>query len=681
MLDRISSPAQTDTTTQSENLAPPDPPETQRVDVFESISRRTELAFQASLTRFSVLGNSASTLPAQAPTTPASTIRQDVVDNIVESFEMTPSLSWQERLLYVLRDDKDLNLTQDEQTAVVGGLMDSILDKDYAAELLNITFLNFDANEVRNVPYDNQRFLAGIIGDAYQAGQISDSDLHQIAEQLGEEATEALVLNLTSNSNNVRSYGSHNVVEALGQQAESLGYDTAAALAFTSSESLILEHYSTPQAQRDAFAQVRDYIEKFDEGWERSGFYTDQTGESATVRSNFTQALLNASRLTANGNGYSQGEFDDLLKDLGPDLVNETIARATNVIGDDYFGNSLDALGDASQRIAQNSSGDDQKKWQLNADIAYTQSASLIRDNLTTPEARLATFDRLNQQLVDLRDDVQDAAGNYSLLKQPAILEGMTTLLEHSGPEIFNNKLNTGPDYKGQADLVQFFQSSIFSTSTSASVRTRLENVIDRYVTSALDAPGAESGLVGSDVGELYGAINVASQRAIEAAPSEQRSEIESFGRSLASKTIGAFGGKGLTALITALGVTTTGPIGIATTTIGGAIISKALDSLFGVNDKPPTRAQIEEAFVQAMIDSGIEVNLGESTLDALDDVYNQAIAALEREIGKYPVTSDRYGALDRQIAQLEQLRSTLDSGYLKTLTSSELQQELDRRE
>jgi hypothetical protein len=257
----------------------------------------------------------------------------------------------------------------------------------------------------------------------------------------------------------------------------------------------------------------------------------------------------------------------------------------------------------------------------------------------------------------------------------------MTTLLENSGPEILNNKLNTGPDYEGQADLVQFFQSSIFSTSTSASVRTRLENVIDRYVTSTLDAPGADSGLVGSDVGELFGALNVASQRAIEAAPSEQRSEIESFGRSLASKTIGAFGGKGLTALITALGVTTTGPIGIATTTIGGAIIGKALDSLFGVNDKPPTRDQIEEAFVQAMSDAGIEVNLGESTLDALDDVYNQAIAALEREIAKYPVTSDRYGTLDRQIAQLEQLRSTLDSGYLKTLNSSELQQELDRRE
>ena len=57
------------------------------------------------------------------------------------------------------------------------------------------------------------------------------------------------------------------------------------------------------------------------------------------------------------------------------------------------------------------------------------------------------------------------------------------------------------------------------------------------------------------------------------------------------------------------------------------------------------------------------------------------AIARLENEIRQYPSGSEEYRNLDRQIAQLEQLRSTLDSGYLKTITSAELQQELDRRE
>jgi len=678
LLDRVSPEPRIDNTTN--NKPAPAEPEVQPVQATESVARRTELAFQTSLARFNILSNFAPT-PAQTPSAPPRNIRQDVVDNIVKSFDNTPTLSWQDRLLYVLTDTEDLKLTHDEQVAVVGGLTDRMLKEDYADELLGMTFVNFDTPELRNVAYDNQKLVSGLIGDAYRAGYITDSDLNQIAKSLGAEDTEGLILNLASNPNNLSNYGSDGVVEALGKQAEALGYDTAAALAFTSSESLINEHYPTAQSQRDAFALVRNYIEKFDESSERAGFYTDYTGESATLRSNFTTALLNASRLTANGNGYSPAEFDNLLKDLGPDLVNEAIARAGNIPGDDYLNNSLDTLGDASQRIAQSVSGDDQEKWRVNAAIAYTQSPALIRGNLPTAQARLETFDLLTRQMVGLRDDVQDAAGHYTLLRQPAILEGMTTLLESYGPEILNNKLNTGPDYQGQADLVQFFQSSIFSVNTPASVRSRLENVIDSYVTDLLNNPGADSGIIGSDIGELLGTLNVASQRAIEAAPSEQRSEIDSFGRSLASKTLGALGGKGLSTLITALGVSTTGPIGIVTTTVGGAIISKALDSLFGVNDKPPTRQQIEEAFVQAMRDSGISVNLGESTLDTLDEVYNQAIAVLEKKINDYPSTSSNYRELDRQIAQLEQLRSTLDSGYLKTLTSSELQQELDRRE
>ena len=678
MLDRISQESQVANSAQADKPEPPQTIESQPPAIFQSTARRTELEFHSSMARFRILSNSAVT--AQQVTPPTSNVRTDVVDAIVKSFDNTPQSFWQDRLLYVLRDG-DLNLSHNEQLAVVGGLTDRMLKEDSAGELLRSTFVNFDTPDLRNVAYDNQKFLAGLIGDAYETGFISDSSLQQIAKELGAENTEALILNLASDPGNLTNYGSNRVVEALGKQAQSLGYQTAAALAFTSSESLIAEHYATAQSQRDAFALVRGYVERFDDHNERLGFYTDYTGESATSRSQITLSLLNASRLTANGNGYARNEFDDLLKHLGPDLVNEAIARAGNVSGDDYLNSSLDALGDASRRIAQGQGGDDQEKWLVNAAIAYTQSPALIRGNLATPKARVDAFDLLNNQLVDLRDDVAHAAGKYTLLRQPAILEGMTSLLQSYGPEILNAKLNTGLDYKGQADLVQFFQSSLFAVNTPANIRTRLETVIDSYVTNALNDPGAHSGLVGSDVGKLLGTLNVASQRAIQAAPSEQRSEIESFGRSLASKTVGALGGKGLSMLITCLGIATTGPIGIATTTIGGAIIGKALDSLFGVNDKPPTPAQIEEAFVQAMIDSGVKVNLGESSLDALDEVYNQSIAALERQIAQYPVTSDRYGVLDRQIAQLEQLRSTLDAGYLKTFTSSELQQELDRRE
>ncbi|HEX2269198.1 MAG TPA: hypothetical protein VHH35_06675, partial [Pyrinomonadaceae bacterium] len=566
----------------TENPEPVRKPEPQPAEIAQSVARKNDLEFHSSLSRFRLAGP----VTAQTPATPVNNVRTDVVDSIVESFDYTPTSSWQDRLLYVLKEDEDLNLTHDEQMAVIGGLTDRMLNEDYAGELLRTTFVNFDTAELRNVGYDNQQFLSGLIGDAYEAGHISDTDLRQIAEELGAEDTEGLILNFASDPGNLTNYGSARIVEALGRQAESLGYETAAALAFTSSESLIAEHYSSPQAQREAFDLVRGYIERFDEHHERIGFYTDHTGESATTRSQFTLALLNASRLTANGNGYSQSDFDELLTSLGPDLVNETIARAGNITGDAYLNNSLDALGDASQRIASSQSGDDQQKWKINGAIAHTQSQALIRGNLTTAQARMEAFDLLNGQLVGLRDDVDDAAGNYTLLRQPAMLEGMTTLLEGHGAEILNNKLNTGPDYRGQADLVQFFHSSIFSVNTPANVRTRIENVIDSYITRALNDPGANSSLIGSDIGELLGVINVASQRAIQAAPSEQRSEIETFGRSLASKTFGALGGRGLSALITGLGVSTTGPVGIVTTTVGGAIIGRAFDGLFGVNDK-----------------------------------------------------------------------------------------------
>ncbi len=532
MLDRVSNESQIVNPPKTEKPEQAKPAETQPLE-FRSVARQTELAFQSSFTRFRIQSNS--TVLAQTPPTPASNVRSDVVDAVLESFDYVPTSSWQDRLLYALKDE-ELNLSHEEQLAVIGGLTDRILTEDYADELLRSTFLNFDTPDLRNVAYDNQKFLSGLMGDAYEAGYISDADLHQMAEKLGAEDTEALILNLASDPSNLSNYGSDRIVEALGKQADALGYETAAALAFTSSESLIAEHYSTAQSQRDAFNLVRGYIERFDEHNERIGFYTDYTGESATTRSELTLALLNASRLTANGNGYTQSEFDELLKDLGPDLVNEAITRAGQISGDDYLNNALDALGDASQRIGQSVSGDDQEKWQVNSAIAYTQSGSLIRGNLTSPQARLDAFDLLNKQLVDLRDDVEDAEGRYTLLRQPAILEGMTTLLENNGTEILNDKLNTGPDYEGQADLVQFFQSSIFSVNTSPSVRARLENVIDSYVSGALNNPGANSGLVGSDVGELFGTLNVASQRAIEAAPSEQRSEIESFGRSLAAE-------------------------------------------------------------------------------------------------------------------------------------------------
>jgi len=51
----------------------------------------------------------------------------------------------------------------------------------------------------------------------------------------------------------------------------------------------------------------------------------------------------------------------------------------------------------------------------------------------------------------------------------------MTTLLEARGAAILDARLDTVPDAAGQADLVQFFQSTLFSpfTPRAAGSRTR----------------------------------------------------------------------------------------------------------------------------------------------------------------------------------------------------------------
>src|SRR5688500_12419711 len=117
LLDRVSNQNRTANITKPERTETANLAETRQLES-QSNTRQTDLAFQSSITRFRILSKSA--VSAQAQPTPVNNVRTDVVDAVVESFENTPTSSWQDRLLYVLREDEDLNLTHEEQLAVIG---------------------------------------------------------------------------------------------------------------------------------------------------------------------------------------------------------------------------------------------------------------------------------------------------------------------------------------------------------------------------------------------------------------------------------------------------------------------------------------------------------------------------------------------------------------------------------
>jgi hypothetical protein len=401
-------------------------------------------------------------------------------------------------------------------------------------------------------------------------------------------------MGLTADPANV---GNGGAVEALGEQAESLGYTRAAALAFTSSEQLMYEHLPTSADRSNAFNEVRSFIETLDEEDERANLY----GESAYARSLLTLGLTNAARLTATGDGYSDAEFDQLLGNLGASAANEAIARASQVPGDDTYLSALDDLGSASERIASGLSGDEQKDWQLNADIAFTQSSTLINKNLTTQET-IGTFDRLDQRLVDLRDDAKDAAGEYSLLQQPTVIDSLATLLETRGDQILDAKLGTSNDYEGQADLVQFFESTLFSPYTDAGVRDRIGNAVNGYIEDEIRSAGVNSSGAGRNVGELLGTLQVAARRGIAASrEGEERSTVETFTDGFIPRALGVGAGVLLS--------TVTGPLGAG---LGNEVVKQVFTQLFNADDVPADPQQLQEAFIREMEQRGVDLNFGE---------------------------------------------------------------------
>lgn len=610
-----------------------------------NLERQVSAATQAVEQAVGVFSTAARTAPAAAQ------IDEDKVEEVVfraRGFDGGTTLA------YALGDPDLLN--EAERDEVVRRVV--ALGQEGADILTRYAF-----QEPRNVVYDQQQVVARAVAGAYGRGAVTDADLNGLLEACGEDASSQLILTLAADPSNVRNNG---LVEAVGRQAEALGYRDAADIAFSSSEALVGEYLRTPADRRRASDAVARRVGTLDETQERENIY----GEHPQARAELSQLLGNAARLSARGDGYTRDEFRDLLEGLGPGLVNEVVSRLTKVGGDDGARGALDLLGDVSRDLATQTQDDEQKDWQVNADIAHTQSRALVSANFASDAEAVAAFDRLNARLVELRETAaQGAYHGYTLLQQPAVVEAMTSLLEARGDAILDAKLDTVPDASGQADLVQFFQSTLFSPFTPDAARDRIGAVLDTYVRRETRVAGNDTGRVGRNVGELFGTLQFAARRGIEAARDEDVSPsgVESFARSFIPRLFGIAAGAGVSAL---------------TTPVGGQLANAVVSAIFTEVFKadPPTPGELEEAFIEQFERLGYDLNLGEAGVDGLNQVFDVAIRRLNDALDR-ATTQDERNRIQRAINLAEQLNFSSNDGFQNTVDSDQLESELDRRE
>ena len=524
---------------------------------------------------------------------------------------------------------------------------------DRAGQLLT----SYGPSDVPNRAYDAQQQIATALGDAYDQGVINDGDLRGLAERLGsddidETASQRFVTILAQDPDNLNTGG---IVEAYGREARSLGQDQAAALAFSSSEELIAANLTTTEARQAAFDQVKSFLESEPLNYVPEMRY----GTSPMFESAYVQGLTNAARLNSWYGVSSDQEFDAMLETAGPRYVQEAIARSGRIEGDDTYSSALNEFGDASRRLAE-SDDDNRHDWNVNAALAYTQSETLINANLTTPEQRINAFDLLNHELAGYRDDARDAAEDgYSLLRAPAMAEGLAQLLESHPEEIFTAKLGAdGKNYEGQADLINLLESTLFSPYTSDATRDRIQSAVETYIEGEFNGADNDSQVIGNRLGSLLGVLDASSQNAINAAEKpEEVSFIDQLSKDFAKTILKA----GASALLKG-----TGPVGAL---VGGFALDQVLDKIFKGN--PPSPDELGDAYIDLLESNGQNISLGESLRDNYINLLTDTITALNEL---------RDGASGQELANLtdaslqaDQLLGGIRDGYGEIIDSYQL--------
>ncbi len=190
-------------------------------------------------------------VPVQQAPTLAPPVRQDVVDRYAETILNGAAAGNNQVLADTLAYDD--SLTDAEKQALVANIVKS--GHPNASTVLTTSPAGADEQTMR----DNMRIIAGAMQDAYASGAINNTDLGNYARTFGTAGTEKLIANLTTNGS---ATGRGGVVEALGQEAQKLGLNRAAALAFTSSPGLIRDNLTTAQARTSAFDDLNSYLQE-----------------------------------------------------------------------------------------------------------------------------------------------------------------------------------------------------------------------------------------------------------------------------------------------------------------------------------------------------------------------------------------------------------------------------------
>ncbi len=505
--------------------------------------------------------------------------------------------------------------------------------------------LGFQRSEPRNVNYDEAQAVATGIQEAWEAGAITEADLATLTENLSEEDAAHVALLLASDPANTQPGG---VLEAFGEQAQAAGHEQAAALALTSSEALIEEHYPTDSAQREAFEQLEGYLEEN----ERLGHNLD----AGQFRAFYSLAASNAVRLSANGNGFSDSQLQSFVEELGPSLANEVLARSLQVAGDRDAGGAVEVLGRAFEAIAPGADGEDQRRWEVNAATAFTSSNVLIERNLNTPERREEAFTVLTEQLESLRDEAGEAAGEYSLLEYPAVLDGATRLFGEHGPELIDRAVQSS-DPARAAELSAFLQDTLYSPTATTEARERVQRVLEGYAEDKLSAAGNDAVQVGQDVGRLLAIVQLSANAAVERAGSAGEAG-SPFG-DLARGVFASVAGKLAATLV---GTVTANPlVGVAVSTA----TSSVLRNILGEEPDPERLAeQLEDHFREMLDGEGINTNFGEQFRRELNDLYAAVSRDLNDAIDSGNHTPAEREELREQAFELEQLYRSLNDAY-----------------